>query len=169
MRKVIIVIPILIIGFLIYKGYDYKKIEYIKDNYLKDKLKYNILTISKINLKEIVEEETIESNKISEVVMFKEFGRPNKEYTNTILGAHSGIGTKAKFKDLDKLSIGDNLKFYYEKKEYNYEAIDKFFVHEKDLTILNSVKNKSTLTLITCNDSNDDYRLIVVFELIDFI
>jgi len=169
MRKFIFIIFIVIFSLFLLKFYKYKNIIYIKENYKKDNLNYNILTIDKINLKEIVKEDTIKSKNISEVVLFKEFGRPNKKYSNTIIGAHSGTGRKAKFKDLNKLSLNDKIEFYYANETYKYMVIEKFFIHEKDFTILNDIRNKTTLTLITCNDSDDKYRLVVVLELIDFI
>lgn len=169
MRKFIFIIFIVIFSLFLLKFYKYKNIIYIKENYKKDNLNYNILTIDKINLKEIVKEDTIKSKNISEVVLFKEFGRPNKKYSNTIIGAHSGTGRKAKFKDLNKLSLNDKIEFYYANETYKYMVIEKFFIHEKDFTILNDIRNKTTLTLITCNNSDDKYRLVVVLELIDFI
>ncbi len=169
MRKIILIILVVVIAFLLFKSYEYKNIEYIKENYKKDNLNYNILTIDKINLKEIVKEETIKSNNINDVVLFKEFGRPDIKYSNTIIGAHSGEGKKAKFKNLNKLSINDKIEFYYNNNSYKYVIIEKFFIHENDLTILNDINNKTVLTLITCKDSNDEYRLVVVLELIDFI
>lgn len=165
MRKIVVFILSLIILILIYNGYNYKNTEYIKNNYLKLKTNLNIINIEKISLKEIVKDETITSKNINDVVMFKEFGRPNIKNTNTIIGAHSGIGRKAKFKDLEKISINDKVQFYYKEKEYNYVVIEKFFVHEKDLTVLNNIRNKTTLTLLTCNSLNDEYRLIVILEL----
>ncbi len=165
MRKIVVFILSLIILILIYNGYNYKNTEYIKNNYLKLKTNLNIINIEKISLKEIVKDETITSKNINDVVMFKEFGRPNIKNTNTIIGAHSGSGRKAKFKDLEKISINDKVQFYYKEKEYNYVVIEKFFVHEKDLTVLNNIRNKTTLTLLTCNSLNDEYRLIVILEL----
>ena len=126
MRKFIFIIFIVIFSLFLLKFYKYKNIIYIKENYKKDNLNYNILTIDKINLKEIVKEDTIKSKNISEVVLFKEFGRPNKKYSNTIIGAHSGTGRKAKFKDLNKLSLNDKIEFYYANETYKYMVIEKF-------------------------------------------
>lgn len=168
MRKFIVFVIIVIFSATLYKLNEYKNINYVKENYIKDKLNVNILTIDKLNLKEIVKKQSIKSKNIKEVVMFEEFGRPDKKNVNTILGAHSGYGKKAKFKDLNKLSLNDEAKFYYKEKEYIYKVIEKFLVHQKDFTILNNVKDKTTLTLLTCNSFNNNYRLIVVLELIDF-
>lgn len=169
MRRIIIVLTfLLLIIVLTINSFDNQKEKYIKQNYLKDKLNYNILSINKIDLIEIVKYESIDSKNIMQVVMFKDFGKPNVKNTNTILAAHSGSGNKAKFKNLDKLSLNDKAKFYYNGVEYNYKVIEKFLVHEKDFTILNNILEKTTLTLMTCDTKNDDYRLIVVLELIDF-
>ncbi len=138
-------------------------------NLNKDKLGITVLKIDKINLKEMVYEDTIKSKSIKGVVLFKEFGRPNKNNTNTIIGAHSGDGVYSIFTDLDKIGIDDVAYLSYKNISYKYKVINKFLVKENNNKILNNITNKTTLTLFTCNEKNDKYRLIIVFELIDFI
>lgn len=169
MRKIIIFIIILLTSVIfLYKGFEFKNIEYIKQNYYKKSLNVNLLTIDKLSIIQIVKLKPINSKVIKGVVLFEEFGRPNIKNSNTIIGAHSGSGRNAIFSSLDKLDIRDEILFYYDEKEYKYSVIKKFLVNEKEMKILNNIKDKTTLTLMTCNEKNDKYRLIVILDLIDF-
>lgn len=122
------------------------------------------IEINKINLKENLYLDSITSEDIKGVVLFKEYGRPNVEYSNTIIGAHSGTGENVYFNDIDKLKLGDEIFIYYKNIKYKYVVIDKYEVIETDLTPLNSMKNKTILTLITCNSIDNTKRVIVVSE-----
>lgn len=169
MRKLICVFVLLLIVFIIEKSISLNKINYIKENYYKDKMDIYLITIEKINIKNIIKEDTIKSEKIKDIVLFKEYGKPNIKNSNTIIGAHSGNGRNSFFTNLNNIEIDDEIKLYYKEIEYIYKVIDKFYIIESDFKILNSIKNKTTLTLFTCNEDNNKYRLIVVSELIDFI
>lgn len=169
MRKLICVFVLLLIVFIIEKSISLNKINYIKENYYKDKMDIYLITIEKINIKNIIKEGTIKSEKIKDIVLFKEYGKPNIKNSNTIIGAHSGNGRNSFFTNLNNIEIDDEIKLYYKEIEYIYKVIDKFYIIESDFKILNSIKNKTTLTLFTCNEDNNKYRLIVVSELIDFI
>jgi sortase A len=122
------------------------------------------INITKINLNEIVKLASIKSNNINGVVLFEEYGRPNEKNSNTIIGAHSGIGLNAIFNDIDKLEIGDIILLYYERVHFTYEVVNKYQVIETDLSPLNKGNNKTLLTLITCNKNNNRKRVIVVSE-----
>ncbi|MDD2625638.1 MAG: sortase [Bacilli bacterium] len=169
MRKLICVFVLLLIVFIIEKSISLNKINYIKENYYKDKMDIYLITIEKINIKNIIKEDTIKSEKIKDIVLFKEYGKPNIKNSNTIIGAHSGNGRNSFFTNLNNIEIDDEIKLYYKEIEYIYKVIDKFYIIESDFKILNNIKNKTTLTLFTCNEDNNKYRLIVVSELIDFI
>ncbi|NLV90360.1 MAG: sortase [Tenericutes bacterium] len=169
MRKLICVFVLLLIVFIIEKSISLNKINYIKENYYKDKMDIYLITIEKINIKNIIKEDTIKSEKIKDIVLFKEYGKPNIKNSNTIIGAHSGNGRNSFFTNLINIEIDDEIKLYYKEIEYIYKVIDKFYIIESDFKILNNIKNKTTLTLFTCNEDNNKYRLIVVSELIDFI
>lgn len=169
MRKLICVFVLLLIIFIIEKSISLNKINYIKENYYKDKMDIYLITIEKINIKNIIKEDTIKSEKIKDIVLFKEYGKPNIKNSNTIIGAHSGNGRNSFFTNLNNIEIDDEIKLYYKEIEYIYKVIDKFYIIESDFKILNNIKNKTTLTLFTCNEDNNKYRLIVVSELIDFI
>ncbi len=170
MRKIIyIFIFVLIIFLLIEKSISLSTTNYIKENYYKEKMDVYIITIDKINIKHIIKEDSIKSKKIKDIILFKEYGRPNIKYSNTIIGAHSGNGKHSFFTDLSNIEIKDEIKIYYKKIEYIYKVIDKFYINEYDFKILNNINNKTTLTLFTCSEKDNRYRLIVVSELIDFI
>jgi LPXTG-site transpeptidase (sortase) family protein len=123
-----------------------------------------VINIPKINLNEIVRLTTIKSKDINGVVLFKEYGRPNKKESNIIIGAHSGIGPNAIFNNIDKLEVGDTVFFYYERVHFTYRVVKKYQVAETNLSPLNKGGNKNLLTLMTCSKNNSKKRLIVVSE-----
>ena len=47
--------------------------------------------------------------KVNGIVMFKEYGRPNIDDSNTIIGAHSGYGKNVYFNDLNRLEVALNI------------------------------------------------------------
>jgi sortase A len=115
-----------------------------------------VINIEKIDLKETIYEDTIKSTSIKGIVLFKEYGRPNIEYSNTIIGAHSGNGKYSLFTDLDKLDNGDSVFLTYKGTKYTYKVIDVSLVYKTNNKILNNIKDKTTLTLFTCNEKNDN-------------
>lgn len=157
----IIVIALIILSF-------YKEPIHITNIFSKDKINLSYIEIEKIGLKEKVIEDSIFEKKITEIVMFEEYGRPDLMYSNTIIEAHSGGGKHSFFTDLDKLNIDDVVYFYYKEKKYKYKVIKRFYVDQKETKILNNIKDKTTLTLFTCNEENNNYRLVLLLDYIDF-
>lgn len=168
MRKIILILFI-ILGLLVLIDNNILCNNYIVNNYNDDKMGATIISIDKINLKEKVYEDTIYSKTIKGIVLFKEFGRPDIINSNTIIGAHSGNGRYSFFTDLDKMDIEDIVYLSYKEVKYKYVVKEKMLVYEKDNKILKKFNEISTLTLFTCNEKNDEYRLVIVLELIDFI
>lgn len=143
------------------------KINYVKENYSNINSKEIwVLDIPKIGLKEIVNIADIKSNKINGVVLFNNYGRPNKKYSNTIIGAHSGTGWNAYFNNIYKLIFGDEIIIYYNAVVYKYKVINNYDTDETDLTPLNKIEKRTTITLITCMSNNRKKRVIVVAELL---
>lgn len=166
-KKILLFLILIFFIFVtILKWYEYEKIEYIKENY-NDLRKKDVwfIEIEKINVKGIVKPLDIRSKVIKGIVLFENYGRPNIKYSNTVIGSHSGNSVNSYFKDLDKLELNDEIILYYEGSVYKYVVIDSYQVIETNLTPLNNVKDKTTITLITCNKYNSNYRIIVVGEL----
>lgn len=124
----------------------------------------NSIIIEKININLNYSISSIK-DEVDYLVMFKEYGRPNIEKTNTIIGGHSGIGPKALFNNLSKLDIDDIIKLYYNDKLYTYKVIETKEVKETDLSVLNNT-DKTILTLLTCKMYNSSMRIVVISELI---
>lgn len=125
----------------------------------------NSIIISKIGINRKYEIASIKKL-VNEITMFSEYGSPNIISSNVVIGAHSGSGINAYFKDLYKLEQGDIILITYENIEYRYEVARIYETTESDVSILNS-NGISKLTLLTCKDNNDKIRLIVEAILID--
>lgn len=87
---------------------------------------------------------------------------------NTVLTAHrflyrSGPNT---FYHLGKIDIGDNFIVYWEGKEYDYEVIDKFQVHETQIEV-EDPSDEPIITLYTCTGLDAKDRLVVKGKLIN--
>ena len=102
--------------------------------------------------------------KIREIVMFLECGRPNIENSNTVIGAHSGSATYAYFNEIGLLEYGDGINIIYEGEVYIYKVIEVKEVYDTQIEILQS-KNESILTLLTCKIDDNSKRIVVVASL----
>lgn len=128
--------------------------EYVKKSY------ENKIVIEQIKINNEIHISSINES-INGIIMFSEYGRPDIEGTNTVIGAHSGYGSNAYFNLLSQININEEIIINYNKKEYIY-YVDKIYeVDEKDTSPLN--KNKySSLTLISCKMEDVSKRIIVV-------
>lgn len=121
--------------------------------------------IPKINLKKGFVDPSSKYNDIEYNVTILEGSEfPDVENGNFILAAHSGTGVKAYFKDLYKLSNGDQVKVSYKGETYTYKIV-KIYTQKKQgyLTIYRNSK-KTTLTLITCTKDNKKLQTVYVAE-----
>lgn len=117
------------------------------------------LKIDSININNKVSISSIE-NSINGIVLFDEYGRPDLEGSNTIIGAHSGNGANAYFNYLHTLNIGDIIELTYYDTLYKYEVKNVYDVDQFDLEPLKN-KEYNILTLMTCMIGNSDRRIIV--------
>ncbi|MGN1000630.1 MAG: sortase, partial [Bacilli bacterium] len=123
------------------------------------------LEIPKINLKKGFVDPSSKYNDIEYNVTILEGSEfPDVENGNFILAAHSGTGSKAYFKNLYKLSNGDQVKVSYKGETYTYKIV-KIYTQKKQgyLTIYRNSK-KTTLTLITCTKDNKQLQTVYVAE-----
>lgn len=120
----------------------------------------NRLIISDINIDNEISISSINDD-VKGIVMFSEYGRPNIENTNTVIGAHSGYGNNAYFNNLKELKIGDNIELIYDNFNYTYIVINKLVVDKKEISILDN-KGYTSLTLMTCDNINLDNRVIII-------
>lgn len=81
---------------------------------------------------------------------------------NTVLAGHvtvRGLGN-GPFRYLDQLATGDTVTVYTEKNVYTYRVREQSIVGENDLWVTEGVQG-SQLTLVTCTDWSDEFKLYV--------
>ena len=84
---------------------------------------------------------------------------PDQENSILFIAAHSGVGDIAYFNDLDKLSKGDEVSFYYKNTEYRY-IVSSIYEEEKNGYIHANKSSTKQLILTTCS-KNKNKQLIV--------
>lgn len=98
---------------------------------------------------------------------------PNPEKGNVVLSGHRWIAGDAPartvFIDLDKLNIDDEVKLYYESKEFVYKITGSKVVKDTEVSILEQT-DKPTITIYTCTPkypiTTPDKRLVYFGELV---
>lgn len=125
---------------------------------------YNI-KIDKINLN-MKYKISSKKDKIREIVMFEECGRPDITNSNTVIGAHSGSANYAYFNEINLLNYGDIINVTYKDKIYNYMVIEVKEVADNQIEILEN-NNRTMLTLLTCKIKDNTKRIVVVANLIN--
>ena len=90
---------------------------------------------------------------------------PDVQNGNFIIAGHSGNYNNSYFKDLYKLSEGDQIYIYYNNQKYVYE-IKKIYLQDKTGTIsIYRNLEKTTLTLITCTFNDESHQTVYIAEL----
>lgn len=126
-----------------------------------------VIEIPKINLKTgILKSDWSFYTMNKAVSIYPSSKMPDEKNSNFILFAHNGNTVVSFFKNIHKLNKNDDIYIYYNNQKYHYLVTNK-----KEVSMSNSspvLQNKSTktITLITCKNGNDDYRVVVEGELI---
>lgn len=89
---------------------------------------------------------------------------PNVTNGCLILAAHSGTARISYFKNLNKLSIGDDVSLDYSNQTYKYEVVNIYEVEKTGKVTIERDYDKSTLVLITCKH-NTNKQIVVVANL----
>lgn len=135
---------------------------------VKDQVKINyiaVLKIPKINLERgLVDPNSYLNNVNYNVQILKDSSMPDVNKGNLILAGHSGNARISYFRNLDKLSIGDDIFIDYNNKTYNYKVSDIYDIEKTGTAEIVRDKNKSTLTLITCRH-NTNKQIVIICEL----
>lgn len=87
---------------------------------------------------------------------------------NFMIAGHSGSGRIAFFKNLYKLSNGDESYIYYKNKKYIYKMIESYEVQKTGIVPIKNYSNKTILTLITCSQ-DEEKQIVFINELIEVI
>lgn len=106
-------------------------------------------------------------NNVNDNVLFlPESDYPNKKKGNVILAAHSGNMSNSYFTSLNKLVVGDIAYIKYKNTTYTYKIVSIYDVLKDGTVSIYRNKNKSVITLITCNLNDDTKQTIYIGELI---
>ena len=144
-------------SFIVYDNKNIKQEKYIKEEVLMK------IEIPKINLNNNIYPKNSSKNNIDKnIIIMNESSMPDEESGVVIIGAHSGTGRYAYFKDLNKLEIDDEVIINYKNKKYTYKVI-YYYLDKKDGSIDINRKNKR-LYLYTCNPSDKNNFLVIVCE-----
>ena len=123
------------------------------------------LEIKKINLKQgLVSKKSYYNNVKYNIQMLSTSDYPDKSLGNVILAAHSGTGYIAFFKNLYKLSLGDEAKITYKNYVYTYKIVNIYNVPKVGKVKINRDVHKNTLTLITCTHNSKTEQTVYILE-----
>ena len=133
---------------------EHKKIEYIA-----------VLKIPKINLERGLVDPSSYLNSIDyNVQILKNSAMPDQKYGNVMLAAHSGNARVSYFRNLDKLSINDEVSIDYKGHTYTYKVVNIYDIDKTGKAQIFRNKNTNTLTLVTCRH-NTEKQIIIICEL----
>lgn len=120
-----------------------------------------VLRIPKINLKRgLVDKDS----KYNNIMIHKESDVPDKEGGNVILVAHSGTAGVSYFRNVDKLSLNDEIYLDYNNKTYSYKITNIYDIEKTGIAPIRKETTKSTITLITCRH-NTNKQIVVIAEI----
>ena len=91
---------------------------------------------------------------------------PDIKNGNLIIAAHSGSGRVAYFKNLYKLSTSDTAYIYYNGTKYIYSVVYRYEVEKTGKATIKRNNNVSTLTLISCSQTDKTKQIIYILELV---
>ena len=125
-----------------------------------------VLEIPKVNLKQgfffvISKYNNVDYN----ITVIQSSTYPDVERGNLILAAHSGTSYISYFKNLYKLSVGDEAYVYYNNIKYKYEIVNIYNVEKTGQVAIYRNTNATVLTLITCTKNSDHEQTVYILEL----
>lgn len=124
-----------------------------------------VLRIPKINLKRgLVDKDSKYNNIKYNIMIHKESDAPDKEGGNVILVAHSGTAGVSYFRNVDKLSLGDEIYLDYNSQTYSYKITNIYDIEKTGIAPIRKETTKSTITLITCRH-NTNKQIVVIAEI----
>ena len=129
---------------------------------------YNmIIEIPSINLKYGLYDIDSRYNSVNYgLQILRESDMPDVTNGNLLIAGHSGTSSISIFRNLNKLSINENVNIYYNGIKYIYKIIDKYEEEKTGTITIHRDNNKTIIGLITCKSrSNSQY--VFIGELID--
>lgn len=120
-----------------------------------------VIQIPKINLKRYLYDIDSSQNNVNRnIEILKISDMPNVRGGNFILAGHNGNTSAGHFRNLYKLSLGDEVIINYNGVNYNYKISKIYDVLKTGSVAIKRDKSKSTITLITCLGS--DRQLVII-------
>lgn len=86
---------------------------------------------------------------------------PDMVNGNFILASHSGSSSISYFKNLNKIEENDKVYIYYDNLKYIYKVNNQYLVDKGHVSIKRD-HSQTTLTLITCDKTDDTKQLVVI-------
>lgn len=138
------------------------KQEVYKDNYI------GTLEVPKIGLtKGFVDMNSYRNNVDYNMQIIKPSNYPDVDKGNFIIASHSGTSNISYFKNLYKLTNGNEVIVYYNNVKYIYKIV-KIYNHPKNGTVaIYRDNNKTTITLITCTKHDNNNQTVYIGELVN--
>ena len=137
------------------EGNNIKVKNIVKKDYL------GIIEIPKIGLKRYLYDTTSAMNDVDKnIEIIDGSSMPNIYKGNFILAAHNGNTSVGYFRNLHKLSLGDEVIINYNDVDYVYEIAKKYDVLKTGKVAIKRDKTRTSITLITCFGS--DRQLVVI-------
>lgn len=124
----------------------------------------SILEISKLDLQQNIYEKNSKENDVDKNVTLLTDICLLKEDCTLVLAAHSGTSIIAYFKNLDRLTIGDEASLIYQDKMYSFELFSVEKVSKNGQLILKKEKGKYLL-LTTCDKQDETKQVVYYFYL----
>ena len=83
---------------------------------------------------------------------------------NFSIAGHNGRCASCLFKDIHALEMGDEIIITTRDDVYEYEVYDNFEVHYTDVSVLEDDGDKTTITLVTCEEAYADSTIRVIIK-----
>lgn len=134
----------------------------IKEDYIA------VIEIPKINLTKALANINSKLNNVDRnIQILKESDMPDVKGGNFILASHSGNSNVSHFKKLHKLNNNDIAYIYYNHITYTYRVYKIYRVEKNGKLELEIAKDKTILTLTTCDIKDDSKQLVILLELVN--
>lgn len=120
-----------------------------------------VIEIPKISLKRYLYKTTSVKNDVDKnIEVLKSSEMPDVDSGNLILAAHNGNSSVGHFRNLHRLTLGDEVIIHYNNVDYTYKISKIYDVLKTGQVAIKRDKTQNTLTLITCLGS--DRQLVVI-------
>ena len=142
---------------------DTQKVEEVKKQ---NKINYiAILKIPKIDLERgLVDPKSYLNDVKYNLEIVDGSSMPDIKNSNLIIASHSGTARISYFRNLNKLSINDEILLIYKNKTYKYKVSNKYEIEKTGTAKILRDKNKTTITLITCKYKTNK-QIVVIADL----